>query len=167
MGRVINSTEGVRIGPISLLTLISVLLMAVLAMLCVTTTNATTALADRQASSLAKTYKVDSCGQALLAGIDAQLSRSTGTSEQAVAELSANFNSLVEQAKADANAQKLTVSGAISGSILSFTIESKSGKKLEATLQITDNLSYTITSWNMTTTQKTQQETLWTGSDSN
>ena len=41
--------EGVRIGPITLLTLVSVLLLAVLAMLCVTTTHATEAMAQRQA----------------------------------------------------------------------------------------------------------------------
>lgn len=35
-----QSNEGVRIGPVSLLTLVSVLLLAVLAMLCATTSNA-------------------------------------------------------------------------------------------------------------------------------
>ena len=40
--------EGVRIGPITLLTLVSVLLLAVLAMLCVTTTHATEAMTQRQ-----------------------------------------------------------------------------------------------------------------------
>ena len=48
--------EGVRIGPITLLTLVSVLLLAVLAMLCVTTTHATEAMAQRQADALSQTY---------------------------------------------------------------------------------------------------------------
>ena len=49
--------EGVRIGPITLLTLVSVLLLAVLAMLCVTTTHATEAMAQRQADALSQTYR--------------------------------------------------------------------------------------------------------------
>ena len=49
--------EGVRIGPITLLTLVSVLLLAVLAMLCVTTTHATEAMAQRQADALSQTYE--------------------------------------------------------------------------------------------------------------
>ena len=62
--------EGVRIGPITLLTLVSVLLLAVLAMLCVTTTHATEAMAQRQADALSQTYELDAFGQALLAQID-------------------------------------------------------------------------------------------------
>lgn len=57
--------EGVRIGPITLLTLVSVLLLAVLAMLCITTTHATEAMAQRQADALSQTYELDAFGQAL------------------------------------------------------------------------------------------------------
>ena len=62
--------EGVRIGPITLLTLVPVLLLAVLAMLCVTTTHATEAMAQRQADALSQTYELDAFGQALPAQID-------------------------------------------------------------------------------------------------
>ena len=68
--------EGVRIGPITLLTLVSVLLLAVLAMLCVTTTHATEAMAQRQADALSQTYELDAFGQALLAQIDEQIAES-------------------------------------------------------------------------------------------
>ncbi len=65
--------KGVRIGPITLLTLVSVLLLAVLAMLCVTTTHATEAMAQRQVDALSQTYEMDAFGQALLAQIDEQI----------------------------------------------------------------------------------------------
>ena len=68
--------EGVRIGPITLLTLVSVLLLAVLAMLCITTTHATEAMAQRQADALSQTYELDAFGQALLAQIDDQIAES-------------------------------------------------------------------------------------------
>ena len=68
--------EGVRIGPITLLTLVSVLLLAVLAMLCVTTTHATEAMAQRQVDALSQTYEMDAFGQALLAQIDEQIAES-------------------------------------------------------------------------------------------
>lgn len=89
--------EGVRIGPITLLTLVSVLLLAVLAMLCITTTHATEAMAQRQADALSQTYELDAFGQALLAQIDDQIAES-GSPAAAAALVQHRSDKLLENA---------------------------------------------------------------------
>lgn len=160
-----NASEGVRIGPISLLTLISVLLLAVLAMLCVTTTNATEAMAERQGESAADTYAVDACGQAMLAQIDAVVSASGGSAASAASRVGSQMSSLSNQAVLASGADGMQVTGQASGTTVSFTVASTSGKTLSASISITSG-SYTVTEWKMTNTQKQPEETLWSGSSS-
>ena len=157
-------SEGMRIGPISLLTLISVLLLAVLAMLCVTTTNATKAMATRQADSTAETYLVDSCGQALLAGIDDELKSTTGTATEAVSSVDARLTELESKAKQACGGDDLVVSAKTNGDDISFTVAAESGKTLEAEVRVTDDLAYSIESWHITTTQQLPEDTLWSNS---
>ena len=156
--------EGMRIGPISLLTLISVLLLAVLAMLCVTTTNATKAMAARQADSTAETFLVDSCGQALVAGIDDELKSSTGTAADAVSSVNARMTDLQSKAKRSCGGDDLDISAQTDGDDISFTVISQNGKTLEAELRVMDDLSYSIESWRITTTQQLPEDTLWSSS---
>ena len=157
-------SEGMRIGPISLLTLISVLLLAVLAMLCVTTTNATKAMATRQADSTAETYLVDSCGQALLGGIDDELKSTTGTATEAVSSVDARLTELESKAKQTCGGDNLVVSAKTNGDGISFTVAAESGKTLEAEVRVTDDLAYSIESWHITTTQQLPEDTLWSNS---
>ena len=158
-------SEGMRIGPISLLTLISVLLLAVLAMLCVTTTNATKAMATRQADSTAETYLVDSCGQALIAGIDDELKSTTGTATEAVSSVDARLTDLQSKAKQACGGDDLDVSAETDGDGISFTVAAQSGKTLEAELRVTDDREYSIESWHITTTQQLPEDTLWSNSN--
>lgn len=160
-------SEGMRIGPISLLTLISVLLLTVLAMLCVTTTNATKAMASRQADSTTETYLVDSCGQALLAGIDDELKSSTGTATEAVSSVNARMADLQSKAKQACGGDDLDVLAKTDGDDISFTVAAQSGKTLEADVHVTDDLSYSIESWRITTTQQLPEDTLWSSSNAN
>ena len=61
----------VRIGPISLFALVIILCLAVMAVLSVTTAQATYAAAERQASFTADTYANERAGQEFAADIDA------------------------------------------------------------------------------------------------
>ncbi len=153
-----------RIGPISLLTLISVLLLAVLAMLCVTTTNATKAMATRQADSTAETYLVDSCGQALVAGIDDELKSTTGSATEAVSSVDARLADLESKAKQACGGDDLEVSAKTNGDDISFTVATQSGKTLEAEIRVADDHEYSIESWHITTTQQLPEDTLWSNS---
>lgn len=62
--------EHVRIGPISLLTLIAVICLAVLSALAFTTANASLTMAERQATATSELYLDEKAAQVFLAGID-------------------------------------------------------------------------------------------------
>ncbi len=153
---------GVRIGPISLLTLISVLLLSVLAVLCVTTTNAGEAMAQRQAESTAETYAIDSYAQEVLACIDEQLQTQKGaTGSFAASTIMARWSTIAQKASNTEAADGLQLSASSDGSVISFSVSAASGKTLNAAIRITDNASYSVEQWKTTTTQETPEETLW------
>ena len=67
----------VRIGPISLFTLIIVLCLAVLTVLSVTTSLAELSTTERQAATTTETYQLESVGQQFVADVDAALAEGT------------------------------------------------------------------------------------------
>lgn len=163
-----KKTEGVRIGPISLIVLISVLLLAVLAMLCVTTANAARAMSRRQATAATDTYLLESCGQTMLAKID-EVAHAGGTDGASAASAVASQLSTIKQDAVDAEGKqgkKLAIDASTSGNSVAFTITSKDGRTLSARVTVSDNLAYTIDQWKITTAQTDESEaSLWTGSD--
>ena len=69
-----NSTNGsVRIGPISLFTLVIILCLAVMAVLSATTAQATYSAAEKQALFTNDTYQNEQAAQSAVAVIDAAL----------------------------------------------------------------------------------------------
>jgi hypothetical protein len=161
-----QKAEGVRIGPVSLLVLISVLLLAVLSMLCITTTNATKAMANRQSASMTETYKVESCGQAMLSQIDSVIATTEGTPQAVASRIASEAETLQSQAQAQSDARDYTITTVANGADVVFTISASSGKSLVADIAIGDNQTYTIEGWRMSTTQETTQDTLWSASNS-
>ena len=157
--------EGVRIGPITLLTLVSVLLLAVLAMLCVTTTHATEAMAQRQADALSQTYELDAFGQALLAQIDEQITESGSPAaaaalvQHAVADVIHILAELLENAAEASGAHDLRSFIDVAGTQVTFTVVAQDGKELAATATITAN-GYTVDAWKMTTAQELPEQAL-------
>ena len=63
----------VRIGPISLFTLIIILCLAVLAVLSLTTARAELSITERQAQTTTETYVLETAGQEFVAAVDAAL----------------------------------------------------------------------------------------------
>ena len=74
------TTGSVRMGPISIFTLVIVICLAVMATLALTTARADTALAERQASFTADDYANECLGQAFLAEVDAALASARAVS---------------------------------------------------------------------------------------
>ncbi len=159
-----NQTEGVRIGPISLVTLIAVLLLAVLAMLCVTTANATQSMAQRQANGVTETYAADSVGQALYAQVSNKVAGTTSASAAASA-----VSGSLDEIKAAAVAQNSNVSldAQVEGQTVAFTASLESGKALTGTITLGSDGTASISSWKLSTTQAVNEETLWTGASQN
>jgi len=146
--------EGVRIGPITLLTLVSVLLLAVLAMLCVTTTHATEAMAQRQADALSQTYELDAFGQALLAQIDEQIAESGSP-----ALVQHRSDKLLENAAEASGARDLRSFIDVAGTQVTFTVIAQDGKELAATATIAAN-GCTVDAWKTTTAQELPEQAL-------
>ncbi len=158
--------EGVRIGPISLVTLISVLLLAVLAVLCVTTANATRTMAERHAASVTETYQLDACGQALLAGVNAQTAGIASAADAAAA-VSGQLGTLQQQARAAANNGDVSLEAQVKGTSVVFTASLPNGKALAGAIALNENGTASISEWKLSTTQQASEETLWSGSSGN
>ncbi len=178
-----KSTGNVRIGIVSFITLLAILLMSVLAVLCVVTARATWATTQKQATSVDETYQIDAVGQAVLAQIDAQAATykvQGGSAAQVIASVGANAAKIqtaalesVSAATADdaaatsdaATSMELSLS--TSGNSVNFSVSAANGRKLEARVSITDSLSYKIDEWKMSTAQTQQEENLWSGAGAN
>ena len=130
----------VRIGPISLFTLIIVLCLAVLTVLSVTTSLAELSTTERQAAT--ETYQLESVGQQFVADIDAALAE--GTLEDVL--------------------QRYSDSAVRDGDLISATFSMESGRTLAIVLRI-QNDTYTIEQWKVTTewTDDGTGENLWLG----
>ncbi len=74
----------VRIGPISLFTLIIILCLAVLAVLSVTTARAELSVTERQAATTTETYQLEVRGQEFLAAVDGSLATGDAAALEAV-----------------------------------------------------------------------------------
>lgn len=158
-----RSAESIRIGPVSLATLISVLLLAVLALLCVTSANAAQAKAERQANSTTEAAALDATGQDLVSRVDAELAASNGSWPA----VSAKLNTLAHDAR-DASTLKGSSITTTSGKTgVAFVISASSGKQLEARVSTNDDGTLSIDEWKLTNTQEPTEETLWSGSDNN
>lgn len=155
-----KKTEGLRVGPITLVTLIAALLLAVLAVLCATTANAQATMANRQATSLTEAYAIDSCGQRMVAGIEESLSQG----DVVAALTTAKLDAITNNAKAADGASDLNIESEYDGSTVSFTISAPSGKTLRAKVT-RENASVSVEEWKLTTAQETPQDELWSSNN--
>lgn len=173
----------VRIGPISLFTLIIILCLAVLAVLSVTTARAELSITERQAATTTETYELESAAQRFVADVDAALA----AGDAALAAVLADYGIAADSGTAPAAGETIeddtmvaggdasagttlddtaiNVEGTFDGTLLSATFSLESGRTLAAVLRINDNGTYTIEQWK-TTTQWTDDGTganLWLG----
>lgn len=164
-----KTAGNVRIGIVSFITLLAILLMSVLAVLCVVTARATWATTQKQGVSVSETYQIDAVGQAILSQVDAQAAQvkaQGGTASQVAAYVKSNAAQIQTAAlsQVDATDAGLDVSLAIDGTNVEFAVLAANGRKLEASVTITDALTCDIAQWKMSTTRAEAQTNLWSGS---
>lgn len=169
----------VRMGPISIFTLVIVLCLAVLAVLSVTTARADAALAARQASFTQDDYANERAAQtfaAEAADVLATLTPSTAP-EDAVSALAAAAPELAARTEASAPAgttvTATTATGAdatagtdptVADAALVLTVAAPSGRTLTATFAVDSGATLTVTSWQPATTwTEDTTDTLWMG----
>lgn len=142
----------VRIGPISLFTLVIVLCLAVMSVLAVATAQATYAAAEKQALFATDTYANESEAQQFVAEVDAALAgvRASGGGLQAA------------YATVD---RVLPANATREDSLVKAVFTAESGRTLEVGLTIQPDATYEISLWKATTqwTDTGSGETLWPG----
>lgn len=147
--------DGVRMGSVSLITLVIALCLAVLAVLAVTTARASTALAERQASFVTDDYANEAAAQEVLARVRA------AAAEGGVGAVEARLEDLLATTGEGGPA----VTGKVDGSSLDVHVESGSGRCLDAVLVISGN-EVSVASWKATTLwDEDTGDVLWTGRD--
>lgn len=142
----------VRIGPISLFALVIILCLAVMAVLSVTTAQATLAAAEKQAAFTADTYTNERAAQEFVAEVDTALAAvraAGGGLDEAIA--------AVERA--------LPEGAVMDGALVEAEFVADSGRSLAVELEIRDDATYRVISWKATTnwTENGADETLWSG----
>lgn len=167
----------VRMGPISIFTLVIVLCLAVLAVLSVTTARADAALAARQASFTQDDYANERAAQTFAAEAADVLATLTPSAapEDAVSALAAAAPELAArtEASAPAGTTVTATTGAsatagtdtpVADAVLVLTVAAPSGRTLTATFAVDSGATLTITSWQPATTwTEDTTDTLWMG----
>jgi len=159
-----DNNAKVRIGPISLFTLLVALCLAVLAVLALTTANASYTMSNRQATSKVSEYACESAAQTFLAEADAALASSNATdASKRAAAVQDNLASIID-ASAAAASQNVTVQADVSGPNIHAQFTCDDGRTLHITLEVQDDGSYVITNWMVSAVNySATEENLWTG----
>lgn len=167
-GRVTGrKADNVRIGPVSVITLIAVICMAVLAVLSISTAQATGAISSRQASATSELYENELAAQTFLAGVDDQVSaaRAGGAGgEQAAAQVRAALDGICDQARAAAD-DNVHVTATVEGDVVNATFEGQAMRRLVVAVKILDDATCRVTTWKASAIQQetAETDTLWTG----
>ena len=150
----------VRMGPVSIFTLVIVLCLAVLAVLALTTARSSMALAERQAAFTVDDYANEAVAQELLARVSA-VAEGAGDAGEALDELAAQLPAMVKELS---SSDGPAVSAELLGSTVAAHVQSESGRALDATLEVTEDGAVRATSWMATTLwSEDTGDVLWTG----
>lgn len=173
-----NDARSVRIGPLSLFTLIAVICLATLAVLSITTASASYDLARLQADTATRQYDVERVAQGFVARVDATWTASTGSiaagstatpasdapgASGAPEGLAATLPDIAAECESAAGGS-VHVDATLADSTLSARITCPDGPELDVELELGEGGTYRITSWNMTAGKNSAPtETLWSG----
>ena len=159
--------EHVRIGPISILTLIIVLCMAVLSVLTVSTANASLTMAQRRATATTELYLDETAAQAFLAEMDAQLAvvREAGGSGTSGAVMVETMLVPIRDSARAASGGQVEIVASVTGNVVQAEFACANGRVLNIQVTIRDDATYRIDKWKMTAVQNEEPVPgrLWSG----
>lgn len=159
-----RSTDDVRIGPISVLTLIAILCMAVLAVLAVSTASASLAISQKQATSTTGTYLAEVAAQDFVAEAEALSAGKSVSGADAAKAVQSSMSKLVEHAE-EASDGLVTVRAEIDGLKVAADFSSAGGRTLSVAATVQDGGSLHVDEWRVTAVQNVEQPAggLWAG----
>ena len=137
----------VRMGPISILSMVIVLSLATMAVLSFTTARAAQRTADKQAQAISAIYECETAGQQFVAHVDGLLAKQKpGAAPRTVAQ------------------QLRTETGAEGDGLLVTKVFESQGRQLQVSLRLEDDLTYTVAAWRMQAHIDSEEATvLWQG----
>lgn len=170
----------VRIGPVSVFSLVIILGLAVLAVLSAATSHASNAEAQTQASFTASAYANDAAAAESLAAIDSALAReaaeqsdegdaaddsgaarpdgivgdSTSSRSDGAAgvfDVDSAMEAVSEVLPQGDLAEGITAASSIEGNAVQMVFSAQDGRTLTVSLEVCDNLTYEVTQWRVTT----------------
>lgn len=160
-----SAEEGssVRIGPVSMFTLIAIICLSALAVLAVTTANASHEMAKLQAESVSEQYAAESAAQNFVALIDQTASETTGSDVTRAAAVASSLDDIVRTTQQNAD-RGITVSADMADTDVKAQFACSNGRTLKIVLTILTDGNYQVKQWNMTATENNaQSENLWSG----
>lgn len=160
-------TEHVRIGPITVLTLIAVICMAVLAVLAISTSNATFVLSERQSVATTELYVNETAAQSFVAEVDARLAgvrASNGGAREAAQAVADDLEEICDDVYTSSN-NEVSVSASVDGSTVAAEFSCGNGRMLNIELAIGSDATYAVKKWRMAGVENVEQPqgNLWTG----
>lgn len=145
--------ESVRMGPISIFTLVVILCVAVMAVLCFTTAHASLTVAQRQATFATDNYANETSGQEFVAAVDEVLYSVQSAGDSADLRQEAM---LALKKKGDDLAPSATVE--FGSDTVSADFLLSSSRRLYVELTIEKDGTYRVTQWKQTTRQDKLEE---------
>ena len=143
-----NDSE-VRMGPLALFTLMAVICLAVLAVLALSTSNATMALAQRRADATDQLYLDEAAAQTFVATLDEQLA--TGADDQTALDRATDASLAIPAARDLQGDLQLQVSTDAIGDTYSASFDCGNGRQLEIALIKDGDGDLRVQRWRMTT----------------
>ena len=151
-----SGTENVRMGPLALFTLMAVICLAVLAVLALSTSNATIALALRRQDATTRLYLDETAAQTFVAELDGQVSEARRSSDPLDSSV---LEAAVEQAtdvaldveKLQDSPSQLNVSTTIDGNIVNASFDCGDGRQLDISITWEADGTLSVQRWRMMT----------------
>lgn len=162
-----RSGDNVRVGPITIITLIVVVCMAVMGVLSISTAQATKTISDRQANATRYLYLDEKAGQEFVAGIDDALETTriqNGSAAMGAQAVNAVLDDLCESARL-AGDGLVSCTASVDGTTVAAEFICEDTRLLDIAVTILDAGTYRIERWKMSSAQRDAQTmgTLWSG----
>ena len=159
--------DNVRIGPISIITLIAVICMAVLAVLAASTSYASATISVRMSESTQMMYDNERAGQEFVATLDDALAgvrASSGSSADAMRAVDAALDKACANAR-EASGGAASCTADVDGNVVTAEFVCDDKRQLSIAITIRDDATYRIDEWKMASVQQEAQSggMLWTG----
>lgn len=145
-----SRTHRVRMGPLSIFTLLATLCMAVLAVLVFCTANSTLKLSERQADAVAGMYRNERAAQEFVASLDETLAGLRAAGAASGPDVTERVASALDDACSDARraaGRDVRAEARLEGTTVRARFEGPDGRALAITLTLEGDGTYRIDGW--------------------